>query len=414
MDPLNRANILYPRNNVTVDTGAGIDIRNLDDVNGSTATTQTVTATHTQDNVERTFDPATTGATNTFNAATTLAKLGWALELTDVTPGDDTNCNAYLSSGTLEVKINVTMDSSGGTGFLGGNHTPTFKASLWRYKPSTDTGTLIASGTQTETWNLTAVTGDGGTFKQVTISINVASNTELLQDETLYLQVGLNTGTLNNPVTGTTNFTFTLQVDTNNTNVDFAANQNIKQVCVLTNSLIGKGVPTRGALRGTLSRNAVGKGVPTFTRAATLSKTFNTVGKGVVAHNKALVITNFNLIGKGVPTESRAIVASKSFNLVGKGTATKNAMLIAMARTAIGKGAVTSSKTTVASKSFSLVGRGVITEVHPVQAFRTFNMVGMGDLMGTIPSTIQVPIDEVPDVGAPPVGGDTFIFPIFD
>ncbi|MFA6204211.1 MAG: hypothetical protein WC710_13625 [Gallionella sp.] len=239
---LSTAAVLYPVNSTTVDTGTGIDIRLLDSAEaGANDDTQTATATHTQDGVERTFDPATAGVTNTNNANTTLFKMGWALRLTeDMTPTDDTNCNAMLTSGTLTVNLSATINQSGGT-YLTGSYTPEWKASLWRYDPTANTGTLIASGTGTgtPTWNYTPATGDLGTFKTVAISIAVPSNIEFLQGEILLLQVGLSTFTIPNPTLGTATWTYTLRVDNSSTNVTWAADQAIAAICGMVGSSSG-------------------------------------------------------------------------------------------------------------------------------------------------------------------------------
>ncbi len=381
---LERATTLYLRNNVTVDTGTGIDIRILDDVNGGTNDiTQTATATHTQDNVERTFDPATAGVTNTNNAGTTLFKTGWALRLTeDMTPVDDTNCNAFLPAGTLTVNLNVTLQNAGGTD-LGGTQQPTWRASLWRYNPSTDTGTLIAAGSNNSTtWSTVAVTGDAGTFKTVPVSIVVSTATEFSPGEILLLQTGLNTGTLTNPTLGTITYTFTLRIDNNNSAIVWAAGQSIKQTCTLSDTTIGLGTTTRDGLQNAIARSGIGKGINTESRAVVASKTFTAIGTGIATQTSALALL-YSLTGVGVGTESRAVIASKSFSLTGSGEITRVVNPI-FSRTLIGIGATDFTKSIIAAKSFEIIGIGTSTESRTVQAQRTFSLTGNGETAKTL------------------------------
>lgn len=410
---IQRATVLYPVNTTTVDTGAGIDVRLLDSAQaGADDSTQTASFSHTNDNVERTFDPATGSVTNTNNAGTTLFKTGWALRLTqDMTPTDDTICDAFLNSGTLTVNMNVNATQTGGT-YTSGTFGPTFRASLWRYNPATDTGTIIASGSTTgTTWDLTPVTGDIGTAKTASISINVASDTTFgavggTAAEVLYLQLGLNTGTVPNPTLGTAAFIVTLTVDNTNTKITFAAGQGIHQTGTITTNLTGAGTVTRN-LDGALTRNAVGVGTPTSTKATIASKTFSLVGNGTVVMTKntqaqrtfnltangtvtrqlSVQKANFNLTAIGTPTYSKVTVASKTFNMVGVGTLSLNRAL---------------------TLTRNAVGTGTVTNVHPVAAYRTFNLVGTGQVLvnGTNGTTITLPIDEVPTGGG---GGTTII-----
>ncbi len=305
---IERADVLYPRNSTTVDTGAGIDIRLLDETNGGTNdATQTVVATHTQDSAERTFDPATGGVTAA-EVATLLQRKGWALELAnDMTPTDDTNCNAMLKAGNLVVTVDVTIDQAGGT-YASGNYGPLWRGALFRYNPSTDTGTVIAFGQATPTtWNINPTLGDLGTFKQIAIPITVGSDVEFPDGEILLLQIGLWTGTIPNPTLGTATWTYTLRVDGANTNINFAANQGIRQTCAFTNSLLGIGTPARGGLEITQPRTAIGKGELTYTKAATVTKTFNLVGKGSITEvHPVQAFRTFNLVGVGEILKSGA------------------------------------------------------------------------------------------------------------
>lgn len=215
---------LFPVNTTTVDTGAGIDVRFLANAAGASDATQTANFAHTNDNVERTFDPATGGVTNTNNAGTTLFKSGWALRLSnEMTPVDDTKYDAFLPAQTIAVSLVMTANQSGGT-YASGTLTPTFRASLWRYNPATDTATLIAAGSSAAvSWNVAAAGGDLGTAKTVTMNIVVPATTfgavKGTAAEIFYLQVGFNTGTVPDPTLGTGAFVMTFTVGTANTNL---------------------------------------------------------------------------------------------------------------------------------------------------------------------------------------------------
>lgn len=244
------AAVLYPVNTTTVDTGTGIDIRLLDSAEaGADDDTQTATATHTQDNVERTFDPATAGVTaNT--SAWVLSNKGWALRLTDdMTPTDDTNCNAILApSGNFTVNITVAVNQAGGT-YTGGTYAPLWRVALYRYDPATDTGpaAIAASANNATTWDYTPATGDLGTFKTIAVVVSFAAAVEFSQGEILLLQVGVRTQTIPNPTVGTATWTYTLRVDNANTNITWVAGQGIRTLCPMAGTVAGvaaaSGVP---------------------------------------------------------------------------------------------------------------------------------------------------------------------------
>lgn len=303
---IQRATVLYPVNGTTVDSGSGIDIRLLTNTAASADTSQTVTATHTQDNVARTFDPATAGATAA-TAPTTLQNLGWALRLSeDMTPADDTNCNAVLTSGTLTVNLDVTLVSAGGNANLGGTTTTTFQAGLFRYDPASDSGSLVASGTGTQSWNTAGLGGDAGTYKAAAVNVPIASPIEFNQGEILLLQVGFSdAGTLSNPTLGgTTTFTWTLRLGSG-TNVTFATDQGIRQVCQLQSNNLGKGSVTKSPFAISAAPVLIsGKGSVGYSKASTVSKTFSLQGKGTPNYNKfTTAYRSFALQGVGkIPT----------------------------------------------------------------------------------------------------------------
>lgn len=393
---IERANILYPVNSTTVDSAAGIDIRLLDDVEGgATDSTQSVRFTHTQDGQERTFDPANALVTTETDPLTFQGE-GWALRLADdMTPPDDTNCNAYLNAGTLAVNVRALLAMAGGTN-LGGNTVITFRASLWRYNVTSNTGTLIASGSQAQTWDTSALGAENNTRKDTAISIAVASNAEFLADEILMIQIGCEGTTLPNASIGTTNFDITLDVDDASTNIDFALNQGIHIICGLTGNLIGKGTALESGKAIVEDFNLIGVGTVTSSKATIASKSFDLIGTGTVSHTKAIA-EDFDLVGVGTATSTKITTAAKSFDLTGTGE-TSRLIVVGITEDLVGKGEVTSVKATTASKTFDLTGVGTITELHPVTAYRTFNLVGKGEvpLSGANGGTITLPLDEVP------------------
>lgn len=393
---IQRALTLFPRNDTTVDTGAGIDIRLLADANtGTNDVTQTCTAVNTNDNVERTFDPATAGVT-TVSDARTLQKLGWGLRLADdMTPGDDTNCDVVIPAQTVAVSMDVGLAWTG-TPLQTSN--PTWRCGLFRYNPSTDTGTAIAdgSGTAAAAWNNLT---ENGVFKTVTFNITVPVTT-FSAGEILVAQFGFNTGTLGNPAIGTSTFTMTFRI--NNAVSKTTQASTLIQTCALAESLVGDGVNTRGILDAGISRDLVGAGVLTESRGIVASKSFSLVGDGVVTRQMAITESK-NVTGDGVLSESRAVVAGKTFDLVGDGTVTRESLPVGISRSLVGDGVLDSSKATVAAKTFDLTGDGTITDLHPVQAFRTFNLVGDGEILLSGPngSTITLPLDELPTGACP-------------
>lgn len=231
--PLQTADPLYPVNTTTVDTAAGIDIRLLDSAQaGATDSDQSVRFTHTQDGTHRTFDPDTALVTTATDPLTFQGE-GWALRLAeDNTPADDTNCNAVLTIGTAVVNVRALLNMNGGTN-LGGVTTITFRASLWRYDTVANTGILIASGSQAQTWDTSTLGAENNTRKNTAISISVASKAEFLANEVLLLQIGCTGTTLPDAAVGTTNFDITLDVDDAATNLDFGTGQGIKQICYI-------------------------------------------------------------------------------------------------------------------------------------------------------------------------------------
>lgn len=298
---LETSDVLYLSNATTVDSAAGIDIRLLTATGGASNEAQSVriaVGTGGNNGQERTFDPASTLVTASANA-TSFQGEGYALRLTeDMTPADDTNCNAMLNSGTLAVMMRVRLNATGGTN-LGGANTITMRASLWRYNPTTDTGVSIASGSATQTWNTSALGAENNTLKNTTVNINVSSNVEFQQGEILLLQVGIQGTTLVAPTLNTTNYDLSLEIGaTTSTNIDFATDQYISQVCFLTGSASGSGTAT-------------GAGVPVYPTTGTA--TGSGTATGVLEADKETTGT-----ATGVGTATGAFGAVK----LGTGTAT--------------------------------------------------------------------------------------------
>lgn len=409
---INYSATLYPRNDTTVDTGTGIDIRLLGSTAGSTDTTQSVTWTNAQDNIERTFDPATAaGATNTNNAGTTLFKMGYALRLSeDMTPGDDTNCDSILTAGTLSVNLETTITSAGGTLPSTADATITHRASLWQYKPSTDTGTLIAAGSQATTWT----NAERGTYKTTTVSVVVGSVVTFAAGEVLLLQVGANSGTLGNPALGTQTYTFTFRLGSV-TRIDWATNQGIRQVCTLTTSTSSAGVPTRNYGITPTVYTSVAAGHTTYSKLSTLAKSFALTAVAAASRTGLLVLAlPRDLIATATPSYNRQAAAQRTANLTAQGAVISHNRALSIGRLATGIGIATYLKQVTASKSFTLNGVGTSTFSKFTIANREFTVVGQARIVMTGPnaSMISMPLDDIPDGGV--VAGPTYIFPVLD
>lgn len=407
---INYSATLYPRNDTTVDTGTGIDIRLLGSTAGSTDTTQTFTWTHAQDNIERTFDPATAaGATNTNNAGTTLFRMGYALRPTeDMTPVDDTNCDTILTTGTLTVNLETTITSAGGTLPSTADVTITHRASLWKYNPSTDTGTLIAAGSQATTWT----NAERGTYKTTAVSINIGSTVTFATGEVLLLQAGANSGTLGNPALGTQTYTFTLRLGSV-TRIAFTSGQGVRQFCSLAISSSAAGTPSRNYSIVPTGYDVIAQGVSSYSRLSTIAKSFATTAAAIASRTGLLVLAlPRNLISAGTPSYSRQATMARIFNLNAVGTVANN-RTISLGRIATGIGVTSYLKQVTASKSFDLTGTGTPYYSKFTIANREFTIVGQGKIVMTGPnaSTIAMPIDDIPDGGAP---GNTYIFPVLD
>lgn len=267
---------LYPDNATTVDTGAGIDVRRLNATAPAQNDSQSVVFTHTNDNVERTFDPANTGISANNNAST-LQRLGYALQLIpDMTPTDDINCDAFLVAQSVTVNINSAANASGGT-YVAGTYTPTMRASLWQYNPATDAGALIATGTDTsQSWTVGAL-GNLGTFLVSPVSLTIPA-TQFSQGSVLLLQIGLNTGTVPNPTLGTANWTHTLRLGP--TSLVFAV-KGVRTLCPTVGTSTGSGTAFANAaqIKPTIG-TATGTGAAIAVAGATKGTTGTAAGSG--------------------------------------------------------------------------------------------------------------------------------------
>lgn len=299
---LSTADPLYPVNTTTVDTAAGIDIRLLDSAQAAaTDSSQSVRFTHTQDGQERTFDPGNALVTTVADPLTFQGE-GWALRLTeDMTPTDDTNCNAVLPAQNVTVNVRALLNMNGGTN-LGGSTVITFRASLWRYDTSANTGVVIDTASQSQTWDTSALGAENNTRKNTAISMTSVPQTEFLANEVLFLQIGCEGTTLPDATIGTTNFDVTLDVDDANTNLDFAAGRTLIQVCYI---------------QGTADGVATASGVPV--------KVIPTVGTGAgVATASGALQADANMTGSssGIATVSGALQADAQMTGTSSGVAT--------------------------------------------------------------------------------------------
>lgn len=387
---IQRALTLFPRNDTTVDSGALVNIRLLGDTAGASDVTQSVIATHAQDNVERTFNPATLNG-NAVRDAFALQPLGWGLRLADdMTPGDDTNCDVVLPAQTVTVNLDVGVDWAGNAPTLP-NIRPTWKVALFKYNPATDTGSLIASGsllTPNNVWN----SGTKGTFLTMSPTITVAAPVTFGSGEILVLQIGLNTGTLQNPLSGTTTYGFTLRLASVTSMV---LTSKLVQTCALSTDLVGAGVLSEGGKAITMSDDLVGEGV--LARGLDVAVARDLVGEGAVSRGGLDVGVSRSVVGDGTVTESQAQSMFRTFDLVGEGVISRG-LDVVISRSLVGDGILEASKAAAIGKTFDLVGEGTITEVHPVQAFRTFDLVGVGAI---VDSTITMPLDEIPSGDCP-------------
>jgi hypothetical protein len=327
---LQTAAVLYPVNSTTLYSDTGIDIRLLDSAEaGATDVTQTVFATHTQDNQGRVFDPGSSNNTN--RSILTLQEEGWALRLTDdMTPSDDTNCNAYLPAGTLTLNLRVTITQSGGT-YSGGSYAPNWAVALWRYNPSSHTSTGILLGTSnTTSWTL-GIGNDLGTYKIVSISAPLASPVEFQPGEILLMEVGVGMSTIPNPTLGTATFTYIYSVDDPNSNITWASGQSIHQVCYIGATSSGSGASSGviGTILGTTG-DSDGVGASQGVLGATAGMVGDAAGTST-ASGELSAIAAFAGVSSGEAVVDGVFGAFGSFSGQSSGLATLEGILGAFA-----------------------------------------------------------------------------------
>lgn len=199
----------YPTNDTVLDTGTGIDVRALTSTaTGVMTQTQSWTATHQNDNVNRHWDPDTGGVTDGSDVNVTLLRRGWAIPTGDLAAGDG-RCRTLLPAQTVTVHVTMQLTWSGSPA---GGSTPQAKASLWRYDPATDTGVLVAAGAVLfpNAWG--GLGGESSGAAQTAAVPIAVPDTIVEAGEVLLVQWGVGTQTLSNPVLGTVTFTGNLRI----------------------------------------------------------------------------------------------------------------------------------------------------------------------------------------------------------
>lgn len=385
-----RATVFYQKNAVSVDSGAGIDVRGLGTTSAAGDATQACQATHTQDGAIRTFDPGTTGVTTSTDVLTVLQTKGWALPLSDVTPAD-ARCQALLPAGSLTFTNTLTVGRSAVP--LADTAGVTLRASLWKYNPTTNTGTFIASQSSASTTYELLL--NAAVSKNHTMTITWASDVVFAADETLYLQVGCGCGTMGNPLTGTITYTFTLTIDS------FG-----RELTLNTASLLSECGESGSPLC-----------VGTVTRAGRVRDIRSPIGKGATSRSSRIRDSRTST-GVGAPDELSRIRTTRP-NLVGVGTASRTARARAT-RSTTGPGTIARAARVRSPRSLTAIG--TINRTRLWRAFRTFSPTGVVtlgfsrsvifvrqlviDAIGLLRPRIELDIDDLPV----PCGGSENLF----
>jgi hypothetical protein len=285
---LSIASTFYPNNGTTVDSGSGVDIRLLDDAISSIDDGQSVRWEQSQDGANRTFDPDT-GFSNSNNNPYTLQRNGWALRLAeDVTPTDDTNCNAAVPADTIRLTFNVRCNATGGTN-LGGAANFSMRFSLWRYNLSTNAGVQIGQSSVSISWDTTAIGGENNTFKTASAQFTIPDDVELLQGETMLVQIGANALNLPDATLGTTNYDLYLRIgQASNTIFEFVANQTISQICYTQGLAEGFGLAI-GVPAIVLPTEGSSEGVSTATASIEADKETTGLAEGIATPDGVLL-----------------------------------------------------------------------------------------------------------------------------
>lgn len=206
---INKSLTWYPNNDTVVDSGTGLDVRAMIDASGVNDTSQSWTATHSEDNQHRVFDPATEGTGSvTGDPNTTWHGVGWAIPLSALTP-DDNRCKALIPAQSATCYMVMDLGYSGSEPL--GSSAPTGKCTLWKYNVTTDAATHI----QYRQFTFSDWGGLGGTSYGLAQYIELTFDLPdiiMESDEILVAQFGCYTGTLSNPLLGTTTYTANLHI----------------------------------------------------------------------------------------------------------------------------------------------------------------------------------------------------------
>lgn len=369
---LQRAGVLYPVNTTVVDSGTGRDIRLLSDAQpGATDSSQSATATHTQDNQVRVFDPASAANVSTLT-------YGWALRVAeDMTPDDDARCNALLPAQTISISLSVSVNQSGGT-YLTGTYAPEWRIILAAYNPATDVLTDISGvvGNSGTSWNYTPATGDLGTFKTVTFGATVPQY-EFAPGEVLFILIGVFTLAIPNPTLGTATWTYRLAVDDPNTSITFEANKSIRQICRQSAATSGVGIASKGRVTVGKILKATAVGTAAIRRYIRLAAK-TAAGAGAAAVRKYVRIAAPKVaVGTGVAGEDNYIrLAAKK--ATGAGVAAEDNYIRLAAKTAVAVGVATFSKYVQAFRRAVVTASGVAGFARSLIAVRSFIAAAVG------------------------------------
>ncbi len=323
---LQSAAVLYLINSTTVDTGTGIDVRALDDVEGgATDENQSVLNSVQGGTSERRFDPATTGSTTVSNAATTNDNKGWAVPLSAAI-GDmvvvNTDCVAWLKAQSATVAW-VGGITGTGTGAVGANDVFTPRASLWKYNTSSDTATLIVGGSGTAT-TLSAALPYGPTAYSSSVTLSVPETT-FAANEVLMVVIGGQVACGAGLLGGARTCTVTVAVDVSTTNVTFAT-QGLRSLAQTTGSGAGSGTAAgsssnvlgtigaavgagsaagvAGAIGG-MTGSAAGTSTATAAASSVAGSTGSAAGTSTVAGLSSIVLGTIGTVtvGGGCPSD---------------------------------------------------------------------------------------------------------------
>ncbi len=395
-----RAATLYPINSATVDTGTGIDVRALDDVEaGATDNTTSVRNGNQGTNSERTQNPANAAVTAVNDASTTLAKLGWAVPSAEMDTGNAA-CVATLLACTLTVSL-VGGASGTGTGAVGANDVMIHKASLWKYNTSTDTGTLIVGATGT-TSTISAALAYSNTAWSGSVTLTVPA-TSFAANEVLYIQIGGNLACGAGLAGGARTTTWVLTVDHANTNLVFSgsagANDGLRARCTDSQSGSGVGTSVRSLVRALVIESTTGVGTSTLTsKDIGVLRSVDGIGTST---STRLISAERSIIGVGTSTRSLAAFATRLVDGIGTAIYTKR---ILITRTSDGVGTSTFARQLNAFRTAVADGIGTASYVRSVIFVRVFSLFGIG----TSSARVELPIEDLPDPGGG--GGGTTIY----